>query len=64
MKAIFRRGQAYSGRNDFSEALTDFAKVQALAPGDKGVLKEIAKLKQEQQKQTEKDRAMYAKMFK
>lgn len=64
VKGLFRRGQAYSGQQDFSNALKDFAKVQTLAPGDKGVLRELAKLKQEQQKQAEKEKAMYAKMFK
>jgi len=64
VKAFFRRGQAYLGQQDYDQALKSFVQAQQLAPNDKGVLKEIAKVKQAQQKQKEKEKAMYSKMFK
>jgi len=63
VKGHFRRGQAYLGKQDFDLALKDFAKVQQLEPDDKGVVKEIAKVKLALRIQNKKDKEMFAKMF-
>ena len=63
-KAIFRRGQAYLGMNEFDTALVDFRKVLEMEPKDKGVLNEIARAKKAKLDMVQKEKQIYSKMFK
>merc|ERR1712136_545496 len=63
-KAIFRRGQALLGMNDFDGALKDLQKVRELRPDDKGVLNEIARAKKAKLDMVKKEKQLYSKMFK
>jgi len=63
-KAIFRRGQALLGMNDFDAALEDLQKARELQPEDKGVLNEIARAKKAKLDMVKKERQLYSKMFK
>ena len=63
-KAIFRRGQALLGMNDFYAALKDLQKVRELQPEDKGVLNEIARAKKAKLEMVKKEKQLYSKMFK
>ena len=63
-KALFRRGQARYGMKDFELALKDLSVVNKLEPNDKAVANEMVKVKKAKQKQTEKEKSMYGKMFK
>jgi len=63
-KAIFRRGQALLGMNDFDGALKDLQKVRELQPDDKGVLNEIARAKKAKLDMVKKEKQLYSKMFK
>ena len=63
-KAIFRRGQALLGMNDFDAALQDLQKVRELQPDDKGVLNEIARAKKAKLDMVKKEKQLYSKMFK
>ena len=63
-KAIFRRGQALLGMNDFDAALKDLQKVRELQPEDKGVLNEIARAKKAKLEMVKKEKQLYSKMFK
>lgn len=64
VKALFRRGQARSGMQDFDQALKDFARVKEIEPNDKGAIAEIAKVKKAQLQYKEKEKSLYSKMFK
>ena len=63
-KALFRRGQVYFWKQDYTDALADLARVLELQPGDKGVLLEIEKVKKARQVLVQKEKSMYGKMFK
>ena len=63
-KAIFRRGQALLGMKDFDAALQDLQKARELQPEDKGVLNEIARAKKAKLDMVQKEKQLYAKMFK
>ena len=63
-KAIFRRGQALLGMNDFDAALQELQKVRELQPNDKGVLNEIARAKKAKLDMVKKEKQLYSKMFK
>ena len=63
-KAIFRRGQALLGMNDYDAALKDLQKVRELQPEDKGVLNEIARAKKMKLDMVQKEKKLYSKMFK
>lgn len=63
-KALFRRGQAHFGRNDYDLALRDMNRAKELEPGDKGIAAELTKLKKARQKSIAKERDLYEKMFK
>ena len=63
-KALFRRGQALLGMNDFDGALKDLQKVRELQPDDKGVLNEIARAKKAKLDMVQKEKKLYSKMFK
>lgn len=64
MKALFRRAQARLGRQDYELALKDLNAAREIEPNDKGVAGEIAKVKKAQQMYKEKEKNIYAKMFK
>ena len=64
VKALFRRAQARSGRQDFELAVQDLARVKEIEPTDKGVAAELAKVKKAQQQYKEKEKSIYSKMFK
>merc|ERR1712213_189382 len=63
-KALFRRGRALLGMNDFDGALKDLQKVRELQPDDKGVLNEIARAKKAKLDMVQKEKKLYSKMFK
>ncbi|CAB3996223.1 Peptidyl-prolyl cis-trans isomerase D [Paramuricea clavata] len=63
VKALFRRGQAYSSLRDFDKALDDLHCAAKLAPTDKGIRNEITRVKNQIRGQKEKEKQMYSKMF-
>lgn len=63
VKALFRRGQCYLGKRDYDLALADFNQAKTLAPSDKGILNEIAKVKKAKLKYAQKEKKMFSKMF-
>ena len=63
LKALFRRGQAYSSLRDFDKALADLQSAAKLAPTDKGIRNEITRVKNQIKGQKEKEKQMYSKMF-
>ena len=64
VKALFRRAQARLGRQDYELALKDLNAARESEPNDNGVAGEIAKVKKAQQMYKEKEKNIYAKMFK
>ena len=63
VKALFRRGQCYLGKRDYDLALADFNQAKTLAPSDKGILNEIAKVKKAKLEYAQKEKKMFSKMF-
>jgi molecular chaperone DnaK (HSP70) len=62
-KALFRRGQAYNGMNEFPAAKRDLERALELSGGDAGVKAELDFMLQKEAAQTAKEKKMYAKMF-
>lgn len=63
VKALYRRGAAASIHGHHDEALADLYKALRLQPQDTAVRAEIQELRVKIKKQTESDKAMYAKSF-
>jgi tetratricopeptide (TPR) repeat protein len=63
VKALFRRATAYEKTNKFEEALADLANASQSAPEDKNVAKATKRVQKAQQKQKDKEKKMYGKMF-
>jgi len=63
VKALFRRGKAYSTAGDLDRASDDLQKVEKLDPTDKAVQHELALLKQRNKKQDQKAAKFYSNMF-
>jgi FK506-binding protein 4/5 len=63
-KGIFRRAQAHSALDSWDAARADFEEALLLLPGDADVIREYNKLKLKMKAQDERDRKVYATMFK
>jgi len=63
VKAFYRRGIGHQNEKNWELALKDFQQASTLSPNDKDVKKELSKVKQEIQKQKDKEKKMYSKMF-
>jgi len=63
VKAIFRRGKAYLGKENLDKAEEDLKKALELDPSDKAIPKELATLKAKSKKQEEKAKKFYSNMF-
>jgi len=63
VKAKFRRGKAYVGNKNYTEANIDLNDVLKMKPNDAAVKKEIQVLKKEISDYKEKEKGLYSKMF-
>lgn len=63
-KAIFRRAQAHSALDNWDLARADFDRALELLPGDADVTREYNKLKLKMKAQDQRDKKVYANMFK
>ncbi|KAJ1165945.1 hypothetical protein NDU88_006362 [Pleurodeles waltl] len=62
-KALFRRGEAYLGVNEYDSAKEDFHKVLSLYPSNKAAKAQLAVCQQKIRQQHERDKKIYANMF-
>ncbi|CAI7730596.1 unnamed protein product [Closterium sp. NIES-53] len=62
-KALFRRAQAYLGRNELEPAIADLTQALKVEPNDGGIKRELAAAKKKLATRKEKEKAAYAKMF-
>eukprot|EP00758_Cryptobia_borreli_P004407 Tbor_TRINITY_DN4356_c0_g2::TRINITY_DN4356_c0_g2_i1::g.7697::m.7697 len=62
-KALYRRGQAYSGQGDYREALEDLVKALHLSNNDPAVAAEIEYIKTKKAHEEQKQKKMFSKMF-
>jgi len=63
VKALFRRGKAFSAQNKLDEALADLKAAQSQEPDNAAVKNQIAIVRQKQKKQDNKDKKVFGKMF-
>ena len=63
-KALFRRGQAHMGLNEYELGLADFKQANFLCPNNKEITKEIDKVKQIMQNYLAVEKAACKRMFK
>lgn len=63
VKAYYRRGTCLLESGDAVGALDDFLKVQKLEPQNKAAINQITKCKSEIQKESQKEKKLYANMF-
>jgi len=62
-KALFRRGQAAAGQNDFEAALADLQKAAELQPQDRAVRAEISVVQRGLKAHKEAQKSMFQKVF-
>eukprot|EP00698_Gefionella_okellyi_P011905 TRINITY_DN3172_c0_g3_i2.p1 TRINITY_DN3172_c0_g3~~TRINITY_DN3172_c0_g3_i2.p1 ORF type:complete len:219 (-),score=60.25 TRINITY_DN3172_c0_g3_i2:1464-2075(-) len=62
-KALFRRGAAYSAKNDIDRAKVDLEKAASLAPGDQAIQRELGLLKHKFAAYERKAKAMFSGML-
>ncbi|XP_026031830.1 peptidyl-prolyl cis-trans isomerase FKBP4 [Astatotilapia calliptera] len=62
-KALFRRGEALFGMNEFEKARDDFQKVVQLYPANKAAKNQVLLCQKRIKEQHEKDKRIYANMF-
>uniref|UniRef100_H3D679 Peptidyl-prolyl cis-trans isomerase D n=1 Tax=Tetraodon nigroviridis TaxID=99883 RepID=H3D679_TETNG len=62
-KALFRRAQAWQGLKEYSQAMVDLKKAQAISPEDKAIGNEMKRVQLKIQEEKEKEKKIYAKMF-
>jgi peptidyl-prolyl isomerase D len=62
-KAYYRRAVAHEGLKEEDEALKDLQEAEKLAPGDAGIINEIAKVKKTVKDREAKDKAAAKKFF-
>lgn len=63
VKALFRRGQAHAAVKDYDEAMVDLQASCKLAPGDKAIRNEIARVKKHLEERRKKEKQIYSKLF-
>jgi len=63
VKALFRRGKAYLGKENLDKAEEDLKRALELDPTDKAIPKELSTLKTKSKKQEEKAKKFYSNMF-
>ncbi|KAL3878321.1 hypothetical protein ACJMK2_030684 [Sinanodonta woodiana] len=63
VKALFRRGQAQNALKNWDVALGDLQRAAELEPNDKGIRKEIEKVKRARDAYKTEEKKLYAKMF-
>lgn len=63
VKALFRRGQAHLGRNDFEEAIADFNAALELDQNNKEILQKLQLAEQSRKKYEQAMSANYRKIF-
>ncbi|XP_022320725.2 peptidyl-prolyl cis-trans isomerase D-like [Crassostrea virginica] len=63
VKALFRKGQAECGLKNYDQALGILSEAAKLEPSDKGIQRELAKVKKVVEEYKTKEKKMYAKMF-
>ncbi len=64
VKALFRRGQAYSRMNDFDKAKADFTEASQVAPDNKEVKQELEMLKKKIAAYKQQEKQMFSGLFK
>ncbi|CAB4001215.1 Tetratricopeptide repeat 9C [Paramuricea clavata] len=64
VKALFRKGQAYYHVKNWDKAFEAIQQARKIEPDDANIKKYLSKLQQELNKYREKQKAMYAAMFK
>lgn len=63
IKALYRRGQSNTNMKDFEQAMVDLQVAEKLAPNDKSIKTEVAKLKKLMEEKRQKDKQIYSKLF-
>ena len=63
MKALYRRGAARREVGDLDGSREDLTKAQSLAPADAAIKAELAKLRADDEKDQERTRKRFARMF-
>ncbi|KAK3100451.1 hypothetical protein FSP39_020087 [Pinctada imbricata] len=63
VKALFRKGQAQSAMKNWDDALVNLTEASKVDPNDKGIRRELEKVKKTVQEYKAKEKQMYAKMF-
>lgn len=63
VKAMYRKAQANSNMKDFEEAMKDLKAASEIAPDDKAIRSEIARVKKLAAEKKQKDKQIYAKLF-
>ncbi|EFA78382.1 hypothetical protein PPL_09033 [Heterostelium album PN500] len=63
VKALFRRGKSHSALKNFTQAENDLQAANAITPGDKEIVAEIALLKQRAKSQNQREGKAFAKVF-
>ncbi|KAL5011964.1 hypothetical protein ScPMuIL_010515 [Solemya velum] len=62
-KAVFRMGQAHSNMNNWEQALECFHHASTLEPDDKGIQREVVKVKKAMDAYKNTEKSLYTKMF-
>lgn len=62
-KALFRRGQAYAGLNEYKLGIEDLERAFEMYPNDKDIIREIKKVKKMNKSYLEFEKTSCQKMF-
>lgn len=62
-KALFRRGQAYAGLNEYKLGIADLERALEMYPNDKDITQEIKKVKKMNKSYLEFEKTTCQKMF-
>ena len=63
VKALYRRGVAYSSFSDFESALIDFQDALKLDPNNSDIKNEIANVQKKKKQNVDKEKAIFGKLF-
>ena len=63
VKALFRRGKAFSAQGKLDEAMADLKAAQGQDPDNVSVKNQLALVRQKQKQQDNKDKKVFGKMF-